>query len=321
MKKIILILVLFLLLSSCRIPESIMAEYDSNPFLDRKEIRVANPTLIFFTDAHIGRERNKNDVIRYDENFLSFIEEGGYEVVISGGDMADDGEMTDVLKDFITKVQSKTALYLETKGNHDRHPYNYQGFDMPSFLLNSLFKADVHLTYADLMESEYEIDSTGNYLVHTPNGDISIYILDNSLRSFSYRQLSWFEEALAKDNTDFKIVVTHGNIVTGGAFDQSLFLTGMGDEGEVSKFMEICQKGRISLILSGHHHKGNILYGDGNGYTEFNAAAYHRTDSVFESRGWWYTLSVDREKKEITIEGYDAESKSKKDSWKIVAKL
>ena len=67
--------------------------------------------------------------------------------------MADDGEMTDVLKDFITKVQSKTALYLETKGNHDRHPYNYQGFDMPSFLLNSLFKADVHLTYADLMES------------------------------------------------------------------------------------------------------------------------------------------------------------------------
>ena len=127
MKKIIFILVLFLLLSSCRIPESIMAEYDSNPFLDRKEIRVENPTLIFFTDAHIGRERNKNDVIRYDENFLSFIEEGGYEVVISGGDMADDGEMTDVLKDFITKVQSKTALYLETKGNHDRHPYNYQG--------------------------------------------------------------------------------------------------------------------------------------------------------------------------------------------------
>ena len=74
MKKIILILVLFLLLSSCRIPESIMAEYDSNPFLDRKEIRVENPTLIFFTDAHIGRERNKSDVIRYDENFLSFID-------------------------------------------------------------------------------------------------------------------------------------------------------------------------------------------------------------------------------------------------------
>ena len=321
MKKIIYILALSLLLSSCRIPESIMAEYDSNPFLDRKEIRVDNSTIVFFTDAHIGRERNKSDVIRYDENFLSFIDEGRYDVVISGGDMANDGEMTDALKDFIRKIKGTSSLYLETKGNHDRHSYNYQGFDMPSFLLNSLFRADVHLTYADLLDSEYEIDSTGNYLVSTPDGDISIYILDNSLRSFSSRQLSWFEEALRKDNTDFKIVVMHGNVVSGGAIDQSLFMTGMGDEGEVSRFIEICQKGRVSLVLTGHHHKGNILYGDGNGYTEFNAAAYHRTDSVFESRGWWYTLSVDREKKEITIDGYDAESKSKKDSWKIVAKL
>ena len=57
MKKIIYILALSLLLSSCRIPESIMAEYDSNPFLDRKEIRVDNSTIVFFTDAHIGRER------------------------------------------------------------------------------------------------------------------------------------------------------------------------------------------------------------------------------------------------------------------------
>ena len=321
MKKIIYILALSLLLSSCRIPESIMAEYDSNPFLDRKEIRVDNSTIVFFTDAHIGRERNKSDVIRYDENFLSFIDEGRYDVVISGGDMANDGEMTDALKDFIRKIKGTSSLYLETKGNHDRHSYNYQGFDMPSFLLNSLFRADVHLTYPDLLDSEYEIDSTGNYLVSTPDGDISIYILDNSLRSFSSRQLSWFEEALRKDNTDFKIVVMHGNVVSGGAFDQSLFMTGMGDEGEVSRFIEICQKGRVSLVLTGHHHKGNILYGDGKGYTEINAAAYHRTDSVFESRGWWYTISLDREKKEITIDGYDAESKSKKDSWKIVAKL
>ena len=171
------------------------------------------------------------------------------------------------------------------------------------------------------MESEYGIDSTGSYLISTPDGDISIYILDNSLRSFSSRQLSWFEDALMKDDTDFKIVVTHGNIVSGGTFDHSLFLTGMGDEGEVSKFMDICQKGRVSLVLSGHHHKGNILYGDGRGYTEFNAAAYHRTDSVFESKGWWYTISLDRWKREITIDGYDAESKSKKDSWKVVAKL
>ena len=321
MKKIVFILALALILASCRVPESITSEYDSNPFLKRKEVSVDNSSLVFFTDAHIGRERNRSDVVRYDDNFLSFIQEGGYDVVISGGDMADDGEMSESLKDFISDIMSTTSLYLETKGNHDRHPYDYKGFDFPSFFLNSIFKAKTHLTYADLMESEYGIDSTGSYLISTPDGDISIYILDNSLRSFSSRQLSWFEDALMKDDTDFKIVITHGNIVSGGTFDHSMFLTGMGDEGEVSRFMDICQKGRVSLVLSGHHHKGNILYGDGRGYTEFNAAAYHRTDSVFESKGWWYTISLDREKREITIDGYDAESKSKKDSWKVVAKL
>ncbi|MCI7605170.1 MAG: metallophosphoesterase [Spirochaetales bacterium] len=320
-KALFVLLLLSILLSSCRIPESALAGYDTNPFLEERVINVDNSTLVFFTDAHIGRERNRKDIKRFDGNFISFIRDGGYDVVISGGDMADDGELSEELMDFIDKIKSSASLYLETKGNHDRHPYNYKGDDLSSFWLNSILMADTHVTYADIMESEYGIDSTGRYLISTPDGDISIYILDTSLRSFSSRQLSWLEEAITKDNTTFKILVSHINIVSGGAFDQSLFMTGLGDEGEISRFMEICKKGNVSLVLTGHHHKGNILYGDGSGYTEFNGAAYHRADSSFESDGWWYTLSLDREKSEITIDGYDAETSEKKKSWKIGAKL
>ena len=325
MKRVffILLIIVSFFICSCRVPESMMAGYDENPFLESSEriINVENSTLVFFTDAHVGRERGRSDIKRFDDNFIAFIEEGGYDVVISGGDMADDGEVSDLLKSFIRKIKLSTTLYLETKGNHDRHSYNYKGENLSSFWLNSVFMANTHVTYADIMESEYGIDSTGRYLISTPDGDISIYILDTSLRSFSSRQLSWLEEAIEKDNTPFKIMVTHENIVTGGVMDQSLFLTGLGDEGEISRFMEICKKGRVSLILSGHHHKGNILYGDGSGYTEFNAAAYHRSESIFETKGWWYTISLDREREEITIKGYDAETSEEKESWKIRAKL
>ena len=59
------------------------------------------------------------------------------------------------------------------------------------------------------MEEEYGIYSTGNYIVSTPEGDISIYILDTSLRSFSSTQLSWLQEALEKDDIPFKILVRY----------------------------------------------------------------------------------------------------------------
>lgn len=321
MRKIVIILFVFIIFTSCRVPEVMMSGYDKNPFLNRIEVHVDNPTLVFFTDAHIGRERQKSGIERYDDNFISFIDDGGYQVVISGGDMADNGEMSDDLKNFIDKLQDHSDLYLETKGNHDRHTYDYKGDNLPSIWSNTIFQSRIHLTYADLMESEYGIYSTGNYLISSPLGDISIYILDTSLRSFSSLQLKWLEEALMKDETDFKIIVSHINIVSGRVFDQTLFLTAFGDEGEVARFMDICQRGKVSLILTGHHHKGNILYGDGSGYTEFNAASYHTSDSVFESKGWWYTISIDRESGEITIDGYDAETKEKEESWKIASKL
>ena len=323
MKKILLFVFSILLLSSCRVPESMMALYDENPFILTQDriVYLDNPTFVFFTDAHIGRERNRGDVKRYDDNFFSFIEEGNYEVVVSGGDMADDGEVSDNLEAFLKRMEDSTTLYLETKGNHDRHSFNYKAEDLISYWRNALFGADTHVSYADLLENEYGVSSTGRYLIKTDSGDISIYILDTSTRSFSSIQLSWLEEALLEDETKCKIIVSHDNIITGGVADQSLFLTGMGDEEEIASFLNICRKGRVSLVLTGHHHKGNILYGNGKKYTEFNGACYHGNDSAFESRGWWYTISLSLVDESIYIDGYDASTKEKKKSWKINTKL
>ena len=59
MRKIVVILFVLIILTSCRVPEYMMSGYDKNPFLDPIEVHVDNPTLVFFTDAHIGRERQK----------------------------------------------------------------------------------------------------------------------------------------------------------------------------------------------------------------------------------------------------------------------
>ena len=112
MKKVLLLSLLVILFSSCRVPDSVMAGYKENPFLDRVRVETDNCDIVFFTDSHIGRDRNRSDIKHFDKKFLSFLDEGGDKVVISGGDMADDGEMTEELTSFIETLVEKSALYL-----------------------------------------------------------------------------------------------------------------------------------------------------------------------------------------------------------------
>src|SRR5574344_1716470 len=103
MKKVLLLSLLVILFSSCRVPDSVMAGYEKNPFLDRVRVETDNCDIVFFTDSDIGMDRNRSDIKRFDDNCLSFLDEGGDKVVISGGDMADDGEMTEELTSFIKR--------------------------------------------------------------------------------------------------------------------------------------------------------------------------------------------------------------------------
>lgn len=329
MKKILLFLLSLMLLCSCNFPESNFSSFQSNPFLQEVSVTVSSNTLdiVFFTDTHIGRERNRDDVKRYDDAFYHFLEEGNYPVVISGGDMADDGEVSERVVDFLTQVTKRTDLYLETIGNHDRHPYNYISTDVASTWYHSVFNLDTHSTYAQALIKGVVIDgknvyTTGRYIIKSDEGEsiVSIYILDNSMRCFTSLQLSYLEEALKEDNSLFKVFVAHDNVVSGGRLDQSLFMTGFADEEEVASFMKIVNKYNVSLVLTGHTHKGNYLYGDGSKYTEFNAASYHRTDSVFESTGFWYTVSFDKTSKTIVIKSFDAETAKEKEKWSFQTK-
>lgn len=324
MKKILPLLLSIALLCSCNFPESNFSSFTSNPFLQEVSTTSSSDVVdvVFFTDTHIGRERNRDDVKRYDDSFYQFLSKGNYPVVISGGDMADDGEVGERVVDFLTQVTKRTELYLETIGNHDRHPYNYISTDVASTWYHSIFNADTHSTYAQALIRGVLIDgrkvhTTGRYIIKGEEGEslVSIYILDNSMRCFTSLQLFYLEEALRKDDSVFKLFVAHDNVVSGGRLDQSLFMTGFADEEEVASFMKIVNKYNVSLVLTGHTHKGNYLYGDGSKYTEFNAASYHRTDSVFESTGFWYTVSFDKRNKTIVIKSFDAETAKEKESW------
>lgn len=329
MKKMLLLLLSLTLLCSCNFPENNFSSFVSNPFLQEVSVTVSSDTfdVVFFTDTHIGRERNRDDVKRYDDAFYQFLDEGNYPVVISGGDMADDGEVSERVVDFLTQVTKRTDLYLETIGNHDRHPYNYISTDVASTWYHSVFNLDTHSTYAQALINGVVIDgknvyTTGRYIIKSDEGEsiVSIYILDNSMRCFTSLQLSYLEEALKEDNSLFKVFVAHDNVVSGGRLDQSLFMTGFADEEEVASFMKIVNKYNVSLVLTGHTHKGNYLYGDGSKYTEFNAASYHRTDSVFESTGFWYTVSFDKTSKTIVIKSFDAETAKEKEKWSFQTK-
>ena len=329
MRRISLLFIFCLICVSCRLPESGLY-FSSNPFLEAKTIVPDKSEIVFFTDMHVGRENTVDGIKRYDENFFSFLEKKDYPLIISGGDMADDGAISEDLLNMLGRLTSfQNSMYLETLGNHDWHPYNYRAEDVASFWYGSVFDTGNHMTYAEKLLEGLEINEEGDtintigrYVVKRSSGEefLSVYILDNSSRTFSSTLLKWLSEALDKDRSRYRIVVTHENILSGGNLDPSLILFGSADEGEVARFMKIMEAGRVSLVLTGHYHKGNVLYGDGSSYTEFTGASYHSSTSPFESTAWWYTIFIDEDKNKITINGIRGESGEVGMTWDIKAK-
>lgn len=138
---------------------------------------------------------------------------------------------------------------------------------------------------------------------------LSIYKLDNSMRILGQQQMVWLEEALREDNAKYKIIITHDNVTTGGVLDQSLFITGVANIQERNRLYRLMNEYGVGLILSGHHHKGNIQYKMSPKMGELNLAAYHQRKTLldFESEGYFYRCSLDVEIGRLTIDGYLAE--------------
>lgn len=299
-----------LCLTSCNfaLPDKVLDLAEGNPFLERRVLSAPGYdnsafSYLYFSDAHVNRESHQGSkVSRYDDNFFSFADAGDYRFAISGGDLSDDGEVNENLFDFTSRFVLHDLFLVEAVGNHDRHSFDYRGNKVWQRFWHQLLFLDNN--WKDYYQYLYEgRNSTGCYTY----GDVlSIYVLDTSMRTFSSRQLDYLEEALQKDTSRYRIIVSHDNIITGGALDQSLFMTGYADLAEITRYLEILEKHKVSLVLSGHHHKGNILYK--GTVPEFNVSAYHRYDSITESQGWWYTISIDPVTEKLAINCYFAET-------------
>lgn len=306
---------LVLLVVSCEIvfPESITNHINENPFLksydisklskdanraemgNEVDIDVGQLRFIAITDVHVGRDKEDSGVAFFNDNFFRYLESDEPPFVICLGDLSDNGIYTTELKDFIDNTVSRTTnnWFVYCIGNHERHI-----FDSDKWYGTGSNSSgwDIKLFSGTMARYSY-----GNLL--------SIYKLDNSMRIFGQKQLGYLKEALEMDGAKYKMLIAHDNISSGGVFDQSLILTGFADIQERNRFYRMMDEYGISLVLTGHHHKGNIEYRLSNDLVELNLAAYHqrKTFMDYESDGYFYECILDVDSGNITINGYLAE--------------
>ena len=316
MRKLFIVLAV-LIIASCKLtPIWTVDDFSGNPFAEAYDltrnghvisgevrdgvldaeavsINLAVPEIIripLITDAHVGRK--DSGVTEYHDAFISFLEDGDYPFLINLGDLVDQGNFTnpDVVSFYKATADLVNGNHLYVIGNHELHDETSATFDR---FLSSVYP---------------ERDNTR--MMRFSFGTLSIYQLDNSHGVFGQKQLECLERALSEDENPYKIFITHENIATGRKGDQSFIITGMSDEREVHRIMRLMDEYGVSLVLSGHHHKGDIEYHFTEDTGEFNAAAFHRRDSFldFESQGYFYLIELDTLNKEIRIIQYSSET-------------
>ncbi len=309
------VIVIAVLLASCTVPGNIISGITSNPFSDSVDLtepgvlvsgvvdgkmeaepygekRTAEElTFPFVTDVHV--DRTDSGVTDFTNEFISFLDGKDYPFTVCLGDLSDTGDYTrDHTASFISECQKRTnGNFVYVIGNHERHMHNESFWDaFAEVLVPSGFSPRM---------TRYEF------------GELSIYKLDDSTRIYGREQLAWLEKALENDDNPYKIFIAHINNTTGGVPDQSVVITGLADIVERNRIYRLMDQYGVSLLLTGHHHKGNIAYRIGESFSEFNAAALHRRHTPvveLESMGYWYTLSIVPEEGIIRVTPYYAET-------------
>lgn len=290
-----LIIILFLAVS-CRYEPVPMIGTSENPFLDKTVITGydGSGTIRFslITDVHFGRN-NDGPVRRFDDNYFSFLKTKHYPFAVSLGDITDNGFITDEVIGFADTIKSLAGYFIECIGNHDMHN--------PSAKWNS---GDPVFTKA----AAYSFgDADGRPI-------LSIYKLDTSENVIGAVQFAFLEEALKADDAEYKIIVTHSIVTSGGVADMSAVLLGLSIQ-ERNRLYKLMDRYGVGLILSGHYHKGNIAYHMKSIMGEFNCAAYHQRYTKpfeYESEGYWYDVEISIESGVATITPYLAETSDAK---------
>ena len=243
-------------------------------------------SFALMTDPHIGR--TDSGVTEHGEEFLKFLgsdTETRYDFVVCLVDLTDTGDIyASSVEKFIDDARKRTELnnFIYVIGNHDVRTQSKAAWDEQFSVLTP--GHDV----SRMMRYSYK--------------GVSIYKLDNSSRIFGKEQLRMLEEALRHDPNKYRIFLAHEVVTTGGELDQTLAIFG-SEAGELLRLYRIMRDYGVSMIFTGHHHKGNIIY-EGDYFAEFNAAALHTRSGSFESDGYAYSVDVDPISETIKVTAY-----------------
>ena len=242
------------------------------------------------TDVHVLRDRKYDDIVNFREELIDFLSDNSFPFIVNLGDTLDHGRFSNPdFLDFISRAgNAANGNFLYAIGNHELHDETSASFDR----------------FLSSMHPGHETSRMARYVY----GPLSIYKLDNSKRTFGREQLEYLEEALSSDPNPYRIFFAHGIVAAGGKPDVSLSIFGINPQ-EANRLLRIMDENHVSIIFTGHHHKGNIIYRHQDDLAEFNAAAEHRRDLMgFESMGYWYVVEIDMAAEEIRIIPYSSET-------------
>lgn len=292
----LLTLLALLLLSSCTIQlAKDIFDYDENPFLNPQTIAEPHEdgTIRFlaFSDLHINRSATQSNVTERYEEIMNVIEcdENEFDFILNLGDLNDSGDINEThFVEFIEALAASGIPSVNLLGNHELH------------------KTKDKSIWENFFRKEELYGPVGCYRI----GDsLSIYALDNSQRLFTVKQLQYLEEALASDDSRYKILIMHENITSGQADDHSSVMMGTADTAERNRIYRLMSDYGAGIMLCGHHHMGDIETPH-KGFYELNLAAAHTCDSFLESEGYYYIGTLDTATGKLTIDCFKSSDSS-----------
>lgn len=285
--RLFLTLILALLLSSCDVHflTEFYGRYDEATFEKQmidSNIDYGKLAILVFSDAHIGREINDSGVTEYNDELVAELEKGGYDLVLSVGDLSDEGDMGDPnMLGFLNAIVAETP-FIGAIGNHELHA----GKDAPY--------------WAELYEEHNVHGPVGAYGI---GDEVTVYALDSSWRIFSKDQLDALESAMDKDDAAFKIVLSHTDLTSGDGFNQSgIFILGEAQIAERNRLYRILSEDGPSILFTGHRHYGSGAMKHNDRLWEYNLDALHARDVALQSDGVLYRVQLDLETLTVTVQ-------------------
>lgn len=285
--RLVLTLILALLLSSCDVHflTEFDGRYDELTFEKKmidSNIDDGKLDILVFSDAHIGREINDTGVTEYNDELVAELKEGGYDLVLSVGDLSDEGDMGDPnMLGFLEAIVAE-APFIGAIGNHELHA----GKDAPY--------------WAELYEEHGVRGPVGAYGI---GEEVTVYALDSSWRIFSKDQLDALEGAMEKDDAAFKIVLSHTDLTSGDGFNQSgIFILGEAQIAERNRLYRILSEDGPSILFTGHRHYGSGAMKHNDRLWEYNLDALHARNVALQSDGVFYRVQLDLETLTVTVQ-------------------